>query len=409
MARIETRSSGVLLHVTSLPGGRLGPEAYRFVDWLERAGQTWWQMLPISPPGEARSPYKSPSAFAAWRGLLADPAAPVSADELDAFRAEHAYWIGDWEAAAGRRAAADQVRFAREWSALRAYAADRGVRLIGDLPIYVARDGVEHRAHPELFLRGLQAGVPPDMFTADGQLWGNPLYDWPALRRRGYRWWVERLRRTAELFDIARVDHFRGFVAAWAVPEGARTARGGTWRRGPGRAVFDAIARELGHLPLIAEDLGVITPPVGRLRDELDLPGMAVLQFAFDPAQPDTPHWPAHQSERQVVYTGTHDNDTTCGWWETLPELRRALAADAIRDIPGDDIAWRFIELAHRSPARLCVTPVQDVLSLGSQARMNHPGRATGQWRWRLAPGQLTDADADRLRAVGQRWGRAPG
>ncbi len=402
------RSSGVQLHITSLPGGRLGPEARAFVDWLARAGQAWWQMLPIGPPGRGRSPYRSPTAFAAWRGLLADPAAPVTADEIAAFRVRHAYWIGDWEAAAGRRAAADQVRFAREWGALRDYAARRGVRLIGDLPIYVSRNGVDHRVHPGIFLRGLQAGVPPDAFTDRGQLWGNPLYDWSALRRSGYRWWIERLRRTFELFDLVRLDHFRAFTAAWAVPEGARDARVGRWRRGPGHALFDAARRELGELPLIAEDLGVITPAVVRLRERLGLPGMAVLQFAFDPAEPRTPHWPARQVPRQVVYTGTHDNDTLRGWWASLPPPRRALAAEAVRGFDDPEVEWRFIRLAQRSPAWLCVIQAQDVLGLGPEARMNHPGRSIGQWRWRLAPGQLTGAHADRLRAATEESGRLP-
>ncbi len=403
------RASGVLLHISSLPGGRLGPEAHAFVDWLALAGQSWWQLLPIGPPGRGHSPYRSPSAFAAWRGLLAAPGAPVAAEEVAAFRARHAAWALDWEAAAGRRSLADQVRFAREWGALRAHAADCGVRLIGDVPIYVARDGVDHRAHPELFLPGLQAGVPPDTFTDRGQLWGNPLYDWPAARRTGYRWWVERLRRVLELFDVVRIDHFRGFVAAWAVPDGAHDARGGHWRRGPGRAVFDALQGELGDLPLIAEDLGVITPPVARLRDALGLPGMAVLQFAFDPAEPDTPHWPEHQRERQVVYTGTHDNDTVRGWWATLPAERRALADAAMRGFGDPEIEWRMIRLAQSSPARLCIVPVQDVLGLGSEARMNHPGRSVGQWRWRLAPGQLTRAHAERLRAASAEAGRVRG
>ncbi|HVP01824.1 MAG TPA: 4-alpha-glucanotransferase [Solirubrobacteraceae bacterium] len=400
------RSSGVQLHVTSLPGGRLGPEARAFVDWLARAGQSWWQMLPIGPPGRGRSPYRSPSAFAAWRGLLEDPAAPVSAGEIAAFRERHAFWVGDWEAAAGPRAVADQVRFEREWGALRAYGAARGVRLIGDLPIYVARGGVDHRAHPRIFMPGLQAGVPPDAFTDRGQLWGNPLYDWPALRRTGYRWWIERLRRTFELFDLVRLDHFRGFTAAWAVADDAPDARAGHWRRGPGRALFDAARRELGELPMIAEDLGVITPAVVRLREQLRLPGMAVLQFAFDPAEPDTPHWPAHQVECQVSYTGTHDNDTLRGWWASLPAERRALAAEAVRAFPDAQVEWRFIRLAQRSPARLCVVQAQDLLGLGSEARMNHPGRSRGQWRWQLRSGQLTGALADRLRAVSQESGR---
>ncbi len=221
-----SRSAGVQLHLTSLPGGRLGADAYRFVDWMAAAGQTWWQVLPLGPPDRFRSPYKSRSAFAAWAGLLADPRAPVSRSELLDFRERHAYWVEDWERLGGRGGISDQVRFEREWSALRSYAADRGVRLFGDVAIYVAPGSVDHRAHPELFRDGAVAGAPPDAYSETGQLWGNPLYDWPAMRRRRYRWWVERLRRTLSLFDLARIDHFRGFVAYWAVPAGAPT-RGG--------------------------------------------------------------------------------------------------------------------------------------------------------------------------------------
>ena len=196
------RSAGVQLHPTSLPGGRLGPEAYRFVDWLASAGQSWWQMLPLGPPDRYGSPYKSPSAFAAWPGLLEKPRARVSQAEIDEFHERQAAWIGDWERFAGRDAVADQVRFDREWSALRAYAAERGVKLIGDVPIYVAPRGADHRAHPELFVDGVVAGVPPDAYSSKGQRWGNPIYDWPALRRQGYRWWIDRLRRTTDLFDL---------------------------------------------------------------------------------------------------------------------------------------------------------------------------------------------------------------
>src|SRR3954452_14142613 len=221
------RSAGVQLHPTSLPSSRLGRDAYTFVDWLAAAGQSWWQMLPLGPPGRYGSPYKAPSAFAAWPGLAGKARAPVSASEEGAFCERHAAWIGDWERFAGRGAVADQVRFEREWSALRGYAAGAGVRLIGDVPIYVAPRGADHRAHPELFLADVVAGVPPDAYSSTGQRWGNPIYDWPALRRRGYRWWIERLRRTIDLFDLARIDHFRGFVAYWAVPAGARDARSG--------------------------------------------------------------------------------------------------------------------------------------------------------------------------------------
>jgi 4-alpha-glucanotransferase len=297
------------------------------------------------------------------------------------------------------------VRFDREWGELRAYAAHRGVRIIGDVPIYVAPRGADHRAHPELFRDDVLAGAPPDAFTAKGQLWGNPVYDWPALQRRGYAWWVARLRRTFELFDLARIDHFRGFVAFWAVPRGARDAAGGRWVRGPGRAVFDAARRALGDdLPLIAEDLGVITPAVTRLRDDLGLPGMAVLQFDFDPDDPRSPHRPDHHREHQVLYTGTHDNDTLRGWLETL-EPRRAQEVRAA-GVDGAEPWWGLVGLALRSRAALCMLQVQDVLGLGSEARMNFPGTRGGQWSFRLRSGQLTAGHADRLRALTEAAGR---
>jgi 4-alpha-glucanotransferase len=402
------RSSGVQLHLSSLPRGGLGRDAFAFVDWLAAAGQSWWQVLPLGPPDRHRSPYKSASAFAAWRGFLAQPRARVTPSELAAFRERNAFWATDWERFAGPRALADQVRFEREWAALRAYARERGVRLIGDVPIYVAPGSADHLAHPELFREGVQAGAPPDDFTPTGQLWGNPIYDWPALGRRGYRWWVQRLRRTFELFDLARVDHFRGFVAYWCVDGAATVATQGRWVRGPGRAVFDAARRELGALALIAEDLGVITPPVRRLRDALGLPGMAVLQFAFDPDDPHGPHRIENQRRHQVLYTGTHDNDTLRGWWDGLVPERRAVVAQALRGIPGAQPHWRLIELALRSPAELCVVQAQDVLGLGGEARMNTPGRGSGQWRWRLRPGQLTGRHAERLRALTREAGRCP-
>jgi 4-alpha-glucanotransferase len=404
------RSSGVQLHPTSLPAGRLGRHAYAFVDWLADAGQTWWQMLPLGPPDRYGSPYKAKSAFAAWPGLLAEPRAPVSrSEELD-FREREAFWIEDWIAFAGRDALADQVRFDREWAALRSYAAERGVRLIGDVPIYVAPGSADHRAHPELFRDDAVAGVPPDAFTDKGQLWGNPLYDWPALRRRRYRWWAERLRRVFELYDVARIDHFRGFVAYWAVPRGARDARGGRWQRGPGRAVFDAACRQLDRsLPLIAEDLGVITPAVERLRDELGFPGMVVLQFGFDPGDPHGPHRPANHVANRIAYTGTHDHDTIRGWYEGLDPATRA-GVDRAVDTAGvrePEPHWSLIRLVLASPARVAMVQTQDVLGLGSEARMNRPGTASGSWRWRLEPGALTDELAARLRASTEAAGRA--
>jgi 4-alpha-glucanotransferase len=399
------RSSGVLLHVTSLPGGRLGREACRFVDWLAAAGQSWWQVLPLGPPDRYGSPYKARSAFAASPALLASPRAPVTAVELIEFRDRNGWWIGDWERFAGRGAVADQVRFEREWRALRSYASERGIRLLGDVAIYVASNSADHRAHPELFQDGVVAGAPPDAFSASGQLWGNPLYDWPALRRRRYRWWVQRLRRTLEVFDLARIDHFRGFVSYWAVPAGARTARAGRWKRGPGRALFDTLERELGALPLIAEDLGVITPPVERLRDELGLPGMVVLQFAFDPDDPASPHRLENHLPNRVVYTGTHDHDTLRGWSETLDPERRSAVDGELRahGFLERQRWWGLIRLALSSPARLAIVQAQDVLGLGSEARMNDPSRARGSWRWQMERGALTPALARRLReAVGE-------
>jgi 4-alpha-glucanotransferase len=382
------------------------------VDWLAAAGQTWWQMLPLGPPGEGGSPYKSPSAFAASPELLAEPDAPVSGRELAAFRERERYWIEDWERFAGDGAVAAQVRFDREWGALREYAAERGVRLIGDMPIYVAPGSADHVTHPELFQDQLVAGAPPDKFTDLGQLWGNPLYDWPALRRRAYRWWVERLRRSSELFDVCRIDHFRAFVSYWAVPAGAADARAGFWRRGPGRAPFDAARRQLGELPLIAENLGIVTDAVERLRVGLGLPGMAVIQFAFDPDEPDNPHRLHNHKPDDVVYTGTHDHDTIRAWWESLgsesrSEVEAALARGRIED---DEPWWGLMRLAQASPGVLAIVQMQDVLGLGGEARMNVPGLVDERnWSWRLDPGALTDELAERLRAVTAAARRIPG
>jgi 4-alpha-glucanotransferase len=382
-----------LLHVTSLPGGRLGRQAFRFVDWLAAAGQTWWQVLPLGPPDTDGSPYMASSAFAAWPGLLASPRARVSRAEVAAFCRREAYWVEDWADFAGRGAVDDQVRFDREWGALRGYAAKRGVRLVGDIPIYVSAGGADIRAHPELFQRCVVAGAPPDVLSSVGQLWGNPLYEWRAMRRDGYRWWIERFRRTFRLFDLSRIDHFRGFVSYWSVREGMKTAKTGHWRRGPGEELFRTAQRELGPLPLVVEDLGVITPAVHALRERLGLPGMVVLQFAFG-GPPSNPHRPENHRRNLVVYTGTHDTDTTVGWWEWISRrLRRESGLDP------SDPAWSLIRIALASRAAVAILPVQDVLRLDNSARMNLPG-TTGKhnWTWRLEPGQLTAELAAQLR-----------
>jgi 4-alpha-glucanotransferase len=402
----DARSSGIQLHVTSLPSGRLDADAYAFVDWLAAAGQSWWQVLPLGPPDALGSPYRPRSAFAGAPALLAEPDAPVSEAEEQGLRRREAFWIDDWSRHAGGRAAIrDQVRFEREWCGLREYAAQRGVRLIGDVPLYVAPTSVDHRAHPELFQRGRVAGAPPDAFAARGQRWGNPLYDWPALQRRHYRWWVERLRRSIALFDLVRIDHFRAFVAYWSISAHARDAAGGHWQRGPGAAPFAAARRELGRLPLIAEDLGSITPAVLRLRDALGLPGMIVLQFSYASgarAACDPVGTAPHNS---LIYTGTHDHSTLAAWWRTRDAPTRARVRTALAE---RGITWRgnerahlaLIRLAFSSPARVAMIQMQDLLGLGDEARMNVPGVAGGNWGWKLPRGALTRALARTLRAA---------
>jgi 4-alpha-glucanotransferase len=395
-----SRSAGVLLHPTSLPSGKLDRDAYRFVDWLAAAGQSWWQVLPLGPPDEFGSPYRSPSAFAASSQLLARPDARVTVGEVEDFVARHPFWTGGWAQFAGEDALADQVRFEREWGALREYAAERGVRLMGDLPIYVSDGGADHRCWPELFARGEVAGAPPDALSATGQRWGNPLYDWPVHRATGFRWWSERFRRTFELVDLCRIDHFRGFVSYWAIPERNSTAKRGHWRPGPGAELFRAVERELGDLPLVAEDLGHITPPVLRLRDELGLPGMVVLLWAFRRRR-GNPHALANHRLKSVAYTSTHDTDTAAGWFAGLRPRERAETG-----LDPDEPHWGLVELAYGSRAALAMVPAQDVLGLGSEARMNRPGRASGNWHWRLERGALTPALASRLRGLAEQHGR---
>jgi 4-alpha-glucanotransferase len=294
------------------------------------------------------------------------------------------------------------VRFEREWSALRDYARERDVRLIGDVPIYVSDDGADVEAWPELFEHGEVAGAPPDVLTANGQHWGNPLYAWAAHRATGYRWWVERFRSVFELVDVARIDHFRGFVSYWAIPATHRTARGGHWRRGPGAELFRAVERGLGGLPVIAEDLGVITPAVYALRDAFDLPGMVVLLWAFDGSRGSV-HAPVNHRENHVVYTSTHDTDTVAGWFASLKKQERVRTG-----LDPAEPHWSMIEIAMRSRASLAIVPAQDVIGLGNDARMNRPGEVGGNWSWQLERGQLTGELAARLRRETERGLRLP-
>lgn len=392
------RSSGVLLHPTSLPGGDLGAEAYRFIDWLAAAGQRWWQVLPLGPPDRSGSPYAGLSAFAGNPGLLSRPDAKVSTTELEEFVGNQRYWIGGWTHVGGRGALEDQVRFEREWSRLRHHAAERGIRILGDIPFYVARGGVDHVEHPMFFKEDQSAGVPPDDWSSTGQLWSSPVYNWNAMALDGFHWWIERFRRLYELVDAVRVDHFRGFVAYWSIPNDSVSAEFGTWRRGPGFKLFDAVHRALGVTPLVAENLGLITPAVEHLRQCLGIPGTIVLQFQFSESLMNRP--PRQVSGNNVIYTGTHDNDTSCGWWRHASEQERAnvdrmLAAAGIIEA---EPHWKLIRLALRHPADLCIIPAQDLLGLGSSARMNHPGRAKGNWRWQLSRGMLTVDLARRIK-----------
>jgi 4-alpha-glucanotransferase len=303
-----------------------------------------------------------------------------------------------------------QHQFFRQWMSLKRYANERGIQIIGDIPIFVAYDSADVWANREIFELNDEghaiavAGVPPDYFSATGQLWGNPLYRWDVLAGQGYRWWIERFRTTLTLVDIARLDHFRGFAAYWEVPANEETAINGRWVPGPGAALFEAVRDALGGLPIIAEDLGVITPDVEQLRDELGFPGMKVLQFAFG-GDPDDIYLPHNYQPHCVVYTGTHDNDTTLGWWHAFqPHERRNVQIYLGRD--GADISWDFIRLALASVAELAIVPMQDALSLGSAARMNMPGQAGGNWGWRYTPDMLTSELVERLRELTAVYGR---
>ena len=305
-----------------------------------------------------------------------------------------------------------QYLFFRQWGALKAYANERGVRILGDMPIYVAYDSADVWANQHLFHLDEEgrptvvAGVPPDYFSPTGQRWGNPIYRWDRMEAEGFRWWVERFRIARQMVDIVRLDHFRGFEAYYEIPAEEETAVQGRWVKGPGAALFRAIFRELGEFPIVAEDLGVITEEVERLRRQFGFPGMKVLQFAFS-SDHTNPYLPHNYEPDCVVYTGTHDNDTTVGWFATAPESERAHCLRYLGYQP-DDIAWALIRLASASVARLAIFPVQDVLSLGSEARMNTPGRPEGNWQWRLQPQMLTEAILAWLAEVTETYGRAP-
>lgn len=440
------RASGVLLHPTSLPSPSFETSpvetARRFIDLLAEAGFRWWQVLPLGPVDAQGSPYSLRSAQAGHPGLFA---AAAPREDLESFRAANDEWLApyaayealrrmhggqpwwDWPAhhrecdpdslhavrasPVYRQVFAEQSRFESAWQSIRRYGASRGVRVLGDLPFYVDHDSADTWWSRELFRigpdgRALEvAGVPPDYFNPDGQRWGNPLYDWHRLQARGFDWWITRLRVQLRRFDALRVDHFRALVQHWAVPADASSAREGQWRDTPGEALLAQLQSALGTLPLVAEDLGSITPEVHALRERFGLPGMLVLQFAFD-GSPDNPYLPGNHAENSVVYTGTHDNDTTLGWYGSLDDHTRGLVERTLAT--GDGSTPRaLIEAAFESPARLAIVPLQDLLELGSDARMNVPGTVGGNWQWRFDWSQVTPERVAWWREMNRKSGRA--
>lgn len=449
------RRAGMLLHPTSLPGpsaaGTLGDEARRFVEFLAGAGFSVWQMLPVGPVNASRSPYQTFSVFAGDPALLpptagAGPPWESRRGDFERFRQEQAYWLEDYvlysalkrrfhglawycwptelrgrEAGALRQAAGEldgelqrqrhlQFEFFDTWQRLKAHANAAGVQLFGDIPMFAAHDSADVWAHPEFFELGADgtmqevAGVPPDAFAEEGQYWGMPQYCWPRLAADGYRWWIERLRLQSSLYDLLRLDHFRGFEASWSIPGTARSAAAGRWLPGPGGLLLDALAKALGPLPFVAEDLGVITPPVHKLMQDWDLPGMHVLQFAFS-GDPHNPHLPHNHRRHGVVYTGTHDNNTTLGWWRTLDDTCSRQVLEYL-DFPREEMPWPLVHSALESVCALAVLPLQDCLALGAEARMNTPGREADNWHWRCPAGALDDRLREELAGLVRLYSR---
>lgn len=436
---LKSRAAGIILHPTSLPNGRIGNDAFRFAHFLSQARCHVWQVLPLGPTGQGRSPYSPVSVFAGNPRLLPEDDERLGGNPrtLTAFIDEARHWLPDFALFTTLKQAShgapwwqwpidtrnrqrtnlqrlqkryakeieavyrEQHRFAGAWQTLRRYANERGILLYGDLPMFPVTDSADVWTHRELFKLDAEgvptftAGVPPDAFAEDGQHWGNPVFDWQALQEQGFRWWRDRVRHELQRFDLLRWDHFRGLVETWEIPRGARTAREGQWREVPGRELLTALRSDLGHLPLIAENLGIITSQVEQLRRDFGLPGMHVLQFAFD-GSPDNPHRPANHEELGVAYTGTHDNDTTLGWFQSLTDDIReqvlAVTGGSARDMP-----WPAIGSVFRSRARLAVVPMQDMLALDSRHRMNRPGVAQGNWGWQLADDAFGPALAERI------------
>ena len=490
------RKSGILMHISSLPGGygvgSMGAAAYAFVDFLVAAGQSCWQILPLSPTGYGDSPYQSFSTFAGnpylidldtliEEGLLlpgelegidwgADPGrvdygklynerarllkiAFSRFEETGEFREfvrDNSLWLEDYalfmaikEHFRGRdwqnwsvsllmrlrpvmEAYREELResihfqyfvqyeFFRQWRALRSYANSKGIRIIGDVPIYVPLDSADVWANPELFQLDASrrptvvAGCPPDGFSADGQLWGNPIYDWDKMHAERYHWWIRRMKAAAKMYDVVRFDHFRGFESYWAVPADAKTAAAGEWRKGPGMNFVGAIKRALPDLEIIAEDLGFVTPEVKKLLSDSGYPGMKVMEFAFDTREPSAKDYLPHcYPSNSVVYSGTHDNLTLKQWFdETCEEdVQNAIGYLGLNEQEG--YVWGVIRGAMSSVSDLCIIQMQDYLQIGAEGRMNHPGTLTSaNWTWRAKEGFATAELAKKIRSLTERYGR---
>ena len=490
------RQSGILMHITSLPGpygmGTMGKNAYQFVDFLQSAGQSCWQILPLNPTGYGDSPYQSFSSWAgnpylidldilvkegllkreeleriSWEptpnrvdfGLQYTRRYPilrtaherfVPGEEYEVFCQENAFWLNNYalfmsikdnlggapwltwpeglktcrpEALEEQRQKLGrdldfyrflQYQFFRQWKALRRYANGKGIRIIGDIPIYVPLDSADVWANPHLFqldksLRPTHvAGCPPDSFTADGQLWGNPLYDWPIHEKTGYRWWIRRLSAAAAMYDVVRIDHFRGLESYWSVPAQDNTAKNGHWCPGPGMSFVHAIRKALPGLDFIAEDLGYITPEVRKLQQDSGYPGMKVLEFAFD-SREESDYLPHLYPVDSVCYTGTHDNPPLGQWLEDAAPEDVACAKAYLGLNQEEGYIWGIIRGAMSSVSRLCVVQLQDYLELGKNARMNRPGSLScANWTWRANASQLTPALAEKIRSITKRYGRLP-
>lgn len=492
------RSSGILLPVASLPSrygiGCFDQSAYDFVDQLVKAGQTYWQILPMGPTGYGDSPYQAFSTFAGnpyfisldelvKKGYLTEADCQRAAEgtdehyirydvlyqkrfavlrkafansrietdpEYNIFVQENGDWLPDyalfmavkdskngqsyleWEedirlrrsdamVAYKNRLLEDvnfyqflQYEFSSQWKKLKAYANEKGIHIIGDIPIYVALDSADTWAHPELFQfddKGNPVGVagcPPDAFSATGQLWGNPLYDWEAHKRQDYHWWLERIRNCYRWYDMVRIDHFRGFDEYYAIPYGDKTAEYGKWEPGPGMAFFEVLSRELGELPIIAEDLGFLTDSVRKLLSDSGFPGMKVLQFAFD-SREDSDYLPYRYDKNSVVYTGTHDNATTYSWWDELAKEDKAVALRYMNRgkwTSKKKLTWDLVYLAMASVSDLCVIPMQDYLCLPNTARINTPSTLGFNWQWRMKKGSFTDALCEKIQRMTKLYGR---